>query len=299
MRPNYIATSIQLLAILSLCAGCRGSENKSPEKTAGDFRTFSNIDKALKYSDGIGTTVAVIDWQFDLNGKAAEKYVHPTSMVPGENIGELEPWHGEWMAQIVHQTAPQAKIIPINARSLATRKYQEYLIQGIRFAADQGAVAVSSSMGPLKQCRELDDAVAYAEDHGTIFIDVHPEYVEEDTGKGRPCRRGECDSRILHTGIVSVPAHPTEPDSNRDIYTWPYDLDAKFQDGWGYSNAPPIVAGVIALIKSANPSLTTREVRSIIIETSLLKDGFRILDGEAAVKAALEKKRGTPSTSHH
>lgn len=46
------------------------------------------------------------------------------------------------------------------------------------------------------------------------------------------------------------------PDAAPDIYVWPYDLEPHFEDGWGYSNGPPTIAGAIALLKAANPALT-------------------------------------------
>ena len=210
-------------------------------------------------------------------------------MVPGEEIGKLKPWHGEWMAEIVHRIAPGAKIIPIKARGLGSNDYQEYVIQGIRFAADQGAVAVTSSMGPLKQTVSLKSAIDYAEAHGTVFVDVHPEYIIGEDGKPRLCASGECIEEIIHPGIVSVPDHPTKPDPNRDIYVWPYDLEAKYEDGWGYSNGPPIVAGVIALMCRANPTLTPQDIRRIILETASVREGFPVLDAEAAVRTSLEQ----------
>jgi len=252
--------------------------------------TYSKIDKALEISTGENIKVAIIDWQFDLNGREAKKYIHPVSMVPDEEIGQLKPWHGEWMAEIVHRIAPKSKIIPIRARNLETGIYEEYLIKGIYYAADHGAVTVSSSMGPLEQSDVLKEAIDYAEQRGMIFVDVHPEYIVGEDGKSRGCKTGECDERIIHTGIVSVPDHPTIPELNRDIYTWPYDLDAKYEDGWGYSNAPPIVVGVIALMKSINPDLSNVEVRKIIIETAEERNGFRILNAQAAVKLVEKMK---------
>ena len=93
--------------------------------------------------------------------------------------------------------------------------------------------------------------------------------------------------------MVSVPAHPADPRPSRDLYTWPYDLEAKYEDGWGYSNAPPVVAGVIALMKGANPALTPADVRRILRETAALKDGFPVLDAAAAVAAAAGAAAGT------
>jgi subtilisin family serine protease len=190
------------------------------------------------------------------------------------------------MAAIVHEIAPESKIIPIQARGLKDKNYQEYLIKGIYYAADHGAVAVSSSMGPTKQSDELRKAIDYAEEKGMVFIDVHPERVIGADGKLRLCETGECDPRIIHPGVVSVPDYPVDPEPNRDIYTWPYDLDASYEDGWGYSNAPPTVMGVIALMKGVSPKLTPAQVRDIIKTTASEKNGFRVLDAQAAVSAA-------------
>jgi hypothetical protein len=257
--------------------------------------TFSNIDKAWKYSQGQNTKVAVLDWLFDMSPKASDKYVNPTSMVPGKPVGSKKPWHGEWMAEIVHQIAPGAKIIPIRARtgkdSLdedGRQEYEKYLVKGIRFAADQGAVAVTNSMGRVTHCKELEDAIDYAEQKGTVFIDVHPERIVKGTQTRESNNR--CDHRIIHTGVVSVPKYPTKPKARRDIYVWPYKMNPVYKDGWGYSNGPPIVAGVIALMKSANPYLSPKQVRTIIAETACIKEGFKVLDAEAAVRKAIELK---------
>jgi hypothetical protein len=285
-------SSLFILALGVLVIAAGGCSRKHFQRDDSfTFITFSRIDKAWALSKGQNVRVAVVDWQFNLKGKAAEKYVCPTSLVPGEEIGKLKPWHGEWMAEIVHQVAPEAKIIPLNARSIKdSDKFEEYLIKGIRFAADQGAVAVTSSMGQIPQSAALREAVDFAEARGAIFVDVHPEYIQEEGQKPRAPKEEESDARIIHTGIVSVPLHPVEPKATRDVYTWPYDLEASYEDGWGYSNAPPIVAGVIALMKSANPALTTQQVRDILKSSAYEREGFRVLDAEAAVKAALAVK---------
>jgi len=284
-----ISTSI-LVTVVIFAVGCSGSKKDTAETSEPNLITFSRIDRAWELSSGMGTKVAILDWQFDLRGKEAKKYINPTSMVPGEEIGNLKPWHGEWMAEIVHLIAPDAKIIPIKARGLRSAGYEEYLIRGIRFAADEGAVAVTSSMGPLEHSESLMSAIDYAEERGTIFVNVHPEYLVGEDHKRRLCDTGECNAKIVHTGVVSVPDHPTDPEPNRDIYVWPYDLDAKYEDGWGYSNGPPTVAGVIALMRSANPNLTPQDVRRIIVDTAFTWEGFKVLDAEAAVRVALEDK---------
>jgi subtilisin family serine protease len=285
-----IAAAILAVYALSFPGGWLIDRSKTALKAKTNFITFSKIDKAQNYSKGEGVKVAVCDWLFDLRGgEASKKYVNPVSMVPGEPVGSDQPWHGEWMAEMVQQTAPACKIIPIRARAQGgfipnRNDYQSYLIKGIRFAADQGAVAVTSSMGPLTLTDELREAVDYAETKGTLFINVHP-----INGKGR--KPDGLDQKIIYPGLVSVPWHSARPDTGRDVYVWPYALTPTYKDGWGYSDGPPIVAGVVALMKSANPDLTPRELKEIIVTTAFMKDGFRVLDAEAAVQAAIKRKQ--------
>ncbi|MFA6168233.1 MAG: hypothetical protein WC700_16545 [Gemmatimonadaceae bacterium] len=255
--------------------------------TQSNLVAFSRVDQAQALNRGANATVAVIDWQFDPKGSAAPQYVAAASMVPGEMMGDLKPWHGAWMVDIVHRVAPEAHIIPIIGRSQKNRGFQEALVQGIRYAAEHGAVAVSSSMGTADQSDALRAAIDFAESRGTLFIDVHPENVRGDGGEYTPCGVDVCDTRIVHAGIVSVPEHPTKPNPSRLVYTWPYDLDSKFKDGWGYSNGPPVVLGVVALVKSARPTLTPAQIREVLAQTAYEREGFKVLDAEAAVRAAL------------
>jgi hypothetical protein len=280
-----------LITLLIFLAGLVIANDGTPKAKSNEpgkepnLITFSKIDKAWTYGRGENTKVAVCDWLFDMSPKASAKYADPTSTVPGAAIGSDEPWHGAWMVEIVHQVAPGAKIIPIRARPGRQDKrdpdgrypYEKYLIQGIRYAADHGAVAVTNSMGPVTQCKELQEAIDYAEQKGTIFIDVHPE------DKTNP---NSIDKRIIHPGLVPVPKYRARLEPARSVYVWPYQMNPVFRDGWGYSNGPPIVAGVIALMKGVNPKLTPAQIRSILVETADNKDGFRVLNAEAAVKKA-------------
>ncbi len=285
-------------AALAALVGCLGIGLVAAVSQVQDvpaFVAFSRIDEAWPTSRGAGAVVAVLDWQFDLDGDLAEKYVSATSVVPGQAVGELDPWHGEWMAELVLTVAPEASVMPIRARPLCEgddpalcdpQAYERYAIEGIRIAADAGAVAVASSMGPLARSPALDEAVAYAEARGTLFINVHPEYRVYTAESFEACEPGECNEKILRAGIVSVPEHPVEVDPARDVHTWPYHPDPVFRDGWGFSNGPPIIAGVVALISSVDGTLSPAEIKRILVDTATSRDGFAVLDAAAAVSAA-------------
>ncbi|NOY36843.1 MAG: S8/S53 family peptidase [Chlorobi bacterium] len=287
--------SILLIGFIFLINDLYGQEKNNNESQI-NFIKYHNIDKAWRFSKGQNVKVAILDWMFNIKSDSSNKYINPTSLVPGQDIGVYDPWHGEWMAEIVHQIAPDCKIIPVRTRPVSTkndnpfvdRPYEKYIIEGIKFAADHGAVAVTNSMDPFKQSEKLDETIKYAEKKGTVFIDVHPEYLRYIDSSYVLSDSTHLNDLIIHSGIVSVPAHPRKIDPLRDIYTWPYDINPKFKDGWGYSNGPPIVAGVVALMKSVNNNLTVSEIKKIIVETSRNENGFKVLDAEAAVKAALK-----------
>ena len=283
-------TAILVIALSAVTDVSCVRDSSLPD-TGSDLISFSHIDKAWAQSRGANVTVAVIDWQFDSTGSAADRFVFATSLIPGEKMGGLPPWHGAWMVDIVHRVAPEARIIPIIGRSLNRTDFQEALIQGIRYAAEHGAVAVTNSMGAVRESDGLRQAVGFAEQRGTLFVDVHPEDVAHLGEESRPCGAGDCDPRIVHAGVVSVPSHHVAPDPARDVYVWPYDLPAKFQDGWGYSNGPPVVAGVLALMKSGNPSIGPDDVRRILKRTSAQRDGFAVVDAAAAVDAAISLRK--------
>jgi subtilisin family serine protease len=109
--------------------------------------------------------------------------------------------------------------------------------------------------------------------------------VAADATGFQPCGVRPIDHRPSRSGVGARASRYPHP--SRDVYTWPYGVEAKFEDGWGFSNAPPIVGGVIALVKSANPRLSPRQIHELLVRTAYDREGFKVLDAEAAVKAAM------------
>ena len=299
MFTKNLVVVLMSLAVFLYSPGNAEEKSGSRIEEEQNYISFHKIEKAWRVSKGRGVKVAVLDWLFDMSPKASQKYIDPISLVPGHEVGSSEPWHGEWMAEIVHRIAPAAKIIPIRARppkdeipknNPNEQPYEQYLIEGIYYAADHGAAAVTNSMGPVRLTEKLINAVKYAEKKGTVFINVHPEYLERKNESFIFCDSSQCSPLIIHTGIVSVPEYPLKPESNRDIYTWPYEMNPKFKDGWGFSNGPPIVTGIIALMKSINPELSVKEVKEIIIRTADIAGGFKVINADKAVKNARKLK---------
>ena len=262
-----------------------------------NFLKFSRIDEAQKLSAGKGEKVAVLGWCFDMSPEAKKMYSDATSLVPGKPLGLEKPAHGAWMVNLIHRVAPEAKIMPIRVvpDSYANEKEgvfarQKYIEEGIKYAADHGAVAVTTSTGLVMDTPELKEAIDYAESKGCIFVDDHPEGKGWNGEFGVYPPKDELNNKIIHPAPYPALDNPQLPDSLRDIYVWGYDVTNTFGNNWGYSNTPPIVGGVIALIKSANPALTPEQIRNIIYSTGMFINGYKVLNAEAAVKKAIEMK---------
>jgi subtilisin family serine protease len=92
----------------------------------------------------------------------------------------------------------------------------------------------------------------------------------------------------LGEGISSA-IHILAPGENIGSLAYIGDSNATKSDS-GTSMATPMASGVAALVLQANPTLTASEVRNIILDNSDTIDGYRALNAEKAVRAALEAK---------
>lgn len=247
-----------------------------------DYIKFSNIDKAQEITKGKGAVIAVIDWLFDIDNDELKPYYYkPKSFTESNFNRKIQPWHGHWMTQIAHAIAPEAKIIIIEGVRSCRGGYtsacwKDNVNKALKYAADNGAVAISISHYPIENYKERDDAINYAKEKGTLFIDIHYE--------------GENNNVLKPSGSFKF-------NFNSDIHVCEYSpfgyeklkKGGKMKPDWngeGLSNTAPIVLGITALLKSVNPSLTGLEIKKIIIDTAKNVEGKKVVDALAAVEKA-------------
>lgn len=185
----------------------------------------------------------------------------------------------------------------LNSSGMGT---QQGIINGIIEAADSGADVISMSLGGRSsQSKQTayEKAVRYANDAGAIVI----------AAAGNSNRNAKDFAPVNANGIIGVSA--IDSDMNRAVFSnWVTDLpmgvaapgvniystipNNKYASFNGTSMATPYVAGLVGLMKSLTPELTTLEAYQILNQTgkttkSTQETGKFIYPAEA-VKKLLE-----------
>ncbi|WP_440954619.1 S8 family serine peptidase [Methanosarcina sp. Mfa9] len=291
-----------------------------------------NVEPAWEISTGEGVTVAVLD-----SGVAYENYgpysIAPdlagTSFTPGYDFinNDAHPnddnQHGTHVAGTIAQStnngygvagvAYDCTIMPVKVLDAEGSGTLQQLIDGIYFAADNGAQVISMSLGfspGYYPGPALDNALEYAYDNGITIVAAAG---NDGTGTvGYPAAYDKCiavgatkyDGTLAYYSNygsaldVTAPGGDSTVDQNGDGYgdgilQNTFDGDPTKFNFWffqGTSMATPHVSGVAALL-IANGSSTPEEVRTAIEQSAKDKGepgwdqyyGYGIVDAKAAL----------------
>ncbi len=228
--------------------------------------------------------------------------------------------HGTHVAGLAAGTfggiAPKAKILPIKVMSAEGYGDLGTIASGIMYAIDMGADIVNLSLGGpgaaevSSDIQALINSVSVANDHDALIIAA--------AGNGGADGIGDCNdsapiypANIDSTSVVSVAAvdnynelthysnfgelsvHVAAPGGDSysgglvstgipSCYGPCSQSDQTYKTSIGTSMATPIVAGLAALIKCANPNLTHMEIKNIIMEngTSFTELNEKVKSGQ-------------------
>lgn len=173
--------------------------------------------------------------------------------------------------------AYNADIMPVRVFDNNDNGTSDNLADGIRYAADNGAdiINLSLSLGPNGYSREVEAAVEYATDLGAVVV-----MAAGNQSASYPAFPASLSTDI-GIAVGAVDSTNTLADASNRAGITPRDyvvapgieiLSTTVDDTYGYlsgtSMATPHVAGVAALVLSANPELTPDAVESFIIETA-------------------------------
>ena len=161
------------------------------------------------------------------------------------------------------------------------------IANAIRYAVDNGAVILNMSFGkkysPNK--KQVDDAVKYAESKGVLLIHAAGNASDDiDEVVHYPCKKmenGKDAANFMDIGALSWKPDDeiAAPFSNYgaktvDIFAPGVDIhstipESKYADFSGTSMAAPVVAGVAAVLKSYFPELTPKQLKKILMKSSV------------------------------
>jgi subtilisin family serine protease len=193
--------------------------------------------------------------------------------------------------------APDATIMPIRVCpdktcSLAT------IVEGIKYAVENGASIINLSLGSNSYHGPLDDAVSAAGDADIVVVAA-----AGNDGRDIDIFGPYYPASLPSPNVIAVAA----TDRNDDVTNWSNtgttsvdlgapgnDILTSVIDGWGTASgtsfSAPLVSGVAALIRDLRPLATPSDVRRIIMETV---DPIASLDGNVVSGGRLNAARAS------
>ncbi|HEY8342136.1 MAG TPA: S8 family peptidase [Calditerricola sp.] len=268
-------------------------------------------ERGWRISTGEPTVVvAVVDTGVDLD--------HPDlrgQLVPGRNIvnpaapPQDDQGHGTHVAGIIaartnnHRGVAgvtwQCRIMPVKVLDANGAGNLFDVGDGIIWATDNGAKVINLSLGNYVASRYLRDAVRYAFERDVVLVAASGNDALPDSGF--PASYPE----VLAVSALRPDRHLatySNYGSSIDLTAPGDNIASTFPDNQyaamsGTSMASPHVAGVAALVRSVNPTLSNREVMALLIRTSrdLGRPGWDPLygHGQVDVAAALREAERT------
>lgn len=240
--------------------------------------------------------------------------------IPGPSESEFIHGHGTFVAGIlaakmdgkgVVGVAPDVKIMDLKILNTYLGGSSADLADAIRYAVDNDAEVINFNLELFENTTELQEAIKYAYEHNVIMVG--------DTGGfGYRNRRIPATEEITSPAVfeeVIVVSSTDYYDEFPDYCNWgegveltapsvDFDDDLQFwiNSTWtpsGYSQLPglanvPQVAGIVALMKSLNKSITLEQVRDILHTTAYdigipgrdIYFGYGMLNATAAILEA-------------
>jgi serine protease len=294
-EPNYIA-------------GIAGSPVKLPRQFVPNDQYYAyqwnmpliQMPTAWDTANGAGVTVAIIDTGIAFNASDLAQ----TERLPGYDFvnNDTDPTddqsHGTHVAGTVAQStdnnigvagiAYRARLLPVKVLGADGNGTYENIIKGIVYATDQGAAVINMSLAGSQGTQALRDAVKYAHDRGVVVVAAAG---NDGSVVAYPAAY---DDFVIAVGAVGfnqtltaysnfgpqidlvAPGGDVGQDLNNDGFGDGILQQTLASSGSGFSYrffegtsmASPHVAGLAALLRSVDQSLSPQQVEEIMVQSA-------------------------------
>lgn len=244
----------------------------------------ANVNKAWALEvTGNGVIIAVIDTGVDLNHPDLQNNLvagyNANTGTEGSDVAQDKNGHGTHVAGIIAAAnnnigvtgiAYQAKIMPIKALTAYGNGTDDCIADGIVWAADHGAKIINLSLGAFGGGQVLDEAIRYAALKGCLLIAAAGNKGDDPllTSIAYPAvdyqviavTASDNNDKIASFSLAGPETEIAAPGVNVISTYW--NGSSGYAMLSGTSMAAPFVAGTAALIWSANPQLSPKQVRA-------------------------------------
>jgi subtilisin len=232
------------------------------------WKNTKEIEGNGKDDDGNGYTDDVYGWNFDSNSNETIDVAGHGTHVSGTIAAENNDKGATGVAY-------NSKIMAVKVLDDSGSGSYDSIAKGIYYAVDNGAKVINMSLGGGSNNQTMQEALQYASSKGTIVVmaagnsggssPIYPARYAKETGiaVGAVEKNGSQASfsnragndQLTYVTAPGVSIYSTVPDNGYENYS-------------GTSMATPHVAGVVALMLSANSNLSDSQVRQILADTS-------------------------------
>lgn len=176
--------------------------------------------------------------------------------------------HGTMTCGLVHLVAPTAKILPLKAFTASGSGYLSNIVAALYYAVSHSATVVNMSFDVSSPSSALTKAASYANQKGVVLVAA-----AGNESTSAPVYPAALDGKVV--GIASTSDWDTRSSfsnyGNVDVWiaapgeyiisTFP---GGTYGSASGTSFSSPLVAGTVALLRSANPSLNQTNAASAL-----------------------------------
>lgn len=239
--------------------------------------------------------IALIDTGVDLtHPDLQESLVRGVNLLDRKAPPQDDNGHGTNVAGVIAAVANNGsrpkgsvKIMPIKALNARGYGDEETLIEGLRYAIDQGADIVVFSAGLNFFSEELEMTVQLAENKNILLVAAAG-------NDGKSVKYPAAYPTVLTVGGAKSngQVHPNssygqEMDVIAPWQVYTTELGSRYAFAEGTSMAAPQAAAVAALIKSKYPNMAAYEIRSLICQTAVQTDpeGWNEYSGYGMLRA--------------